>query len=83
MNAALIDVCYHFEKHKILDQVSTESTTSCCAIASMISLERQMFWKVLRHVFVPSSGLDENNIKGAFYPIVPNSLLLEVKLDHE
>ncbi len=27
-----------------------------------------MFWKVLGHVFVPSSGLDENNIKGAFYP---------------
>ncbi len=30
-----------------------------------------MFWKVLRHVFVPSSGLDENNIKGTFYSEVP------------
>ncbi len=30
-----------------------------------------MFWKVLRHVFVPSSGLDENNIEGhLLYPIV-------------
>ncbi len=27
-----------------------------------------MFWKVLRHVFVPSNGLDEKYIKGAFYP---------------
>ncbi len=30
-----------------------------------------MFWKVLRHIFVPSSGLEENNIKGAFYPEAP------------
>ncbi len=30
-----------------------------------------MLWKVLRHVFVPSSGLDENNIKGTFYPGAP------------
>ncbi len=33
-----------------------------------------MFWKVLRHVFVPSSGFDENSIKGAFYlgaPLAP------------
>ncbi len=30
-----------------------------------------MFWKVLSHVFVPSSDLYENNIKGAFYPAVP------------
>ncbi len=30
-----------------------------------------MFWKVLRHVFVPSSGLEENNIKSAFYPGAP------------
>ncbi len=30
-----------------------------------------MFWKVLRHVLVPSSGLEENNIKGAFSPVVP------------
>ncbi len=30
-----------------------------------------MFCKVLRHVLVPSSGLDENNIKGAFYPGAP------------
>ncbi len=34
-------------------------------------LEKRMFWKVLRHVFVPSSGLDENNIKGAFNHVVP------------
>ncbi len=35
-------------------------------------LEKRMFMKVLRHIFVPSSGLDEkNNIKGAFYPVVP------------
>ncbi len=27
-----------------------------------------MFCKVQRHIFVPSSGLDETNIKGAFYP---------------
>ncbi len=26
---------------------------------------------MLRHVFVPSSGLDENDIKDAFYPGVP------------
>ncbi len=26
---------------------------------------------VHRYVFVPSSGLDENNIKGAFYPGAP------------
>ncbi len=30
-----------------------------------------MFWKVLRQVLEPPSGLDENNIKGAFYPGVP------------
>ncbi len=30
-----------------------------------------MFWKVLRHVFVPSSDLEENNIKGAFSPVYP------------
>ncbi len=35
-----------------------------------VHLEKQMFWKVLRHVFVPSNGLDENYIKGAFYPRV-------------
>ncbi len=34
-------------------------------------LEKEMIWKVLHHVFVPSSGLEENNIKGAFYPVVP------------
>ncbi len=34
-------------------------------------LEKQMFWKLLSHVFVPSSGLEENNIKGAFYPVAP------------
>ncbi len=39
-----------------------------------VHLEKRMFWKVLRHVFVPSSGLEENNIKGAFYlgaPLAP------------
>ncbi len=38
-------------------------------------LEKRMFWKVLCHVFVPSSGLDENNIKGAFSPVVPYTAL--------
>ncbi len=36
-----------------------------------VHLDKQRFWKVLRHVFVPSSGLDENDIKDAFYPGVP------------
>ncbi len=36
-----------------------------------VHIEKRMFWKVLSHVFVPSSGLDENNIKGAFSPVVP------------
>lgn len=30
-----------------------------------------MFWKMLRHIFVPSNGLDEHNIKGTFYPKAP------------
>ncbi len=36
-----------------------------------VYLEKRMFWKVLRHVFVPSSGLDENNIKGSFSQVGP------------
>ncbi len=31
-----------------------------------VHIEKRMFWKVLSHVFVPSSGLDENNIKVVF-----------------
>ncbi len=38
-----------------------------------------MFWEVLCHVFVPSSGLDENNIKGAFYPGVALAPLYPTK----
>ncbi len=33
-----------------------------------VHLEKRMFWKVLHFVFVPSDGLDENNI--AFIPVV-------------
>ncbi len=39
-----------------------------------------MFCKVLRHVLVPSSGLDENNIKGAFYPGAPLAPLHPITL---
>ncbi len=39
-----------------------------------------MFWKVLRHVFVPFSGLEENNIEGTFYPRAPLALLYPVGL---
>ncbi len=37
-----------------------------------------MFWKVICHVFVPSSGLEENNIKGTFYPGAPLALLYPI-----
>ncbi len=62
-----------------------------------VHLEKGMFWKVLSHIFVPSSGLDENNIKGAFYPgallaqLYPNiglgcpqnvSVKFQPKIDH-
>ncbi len=43
-----------------------------------VHLEKQMFWKVPLYVFVPYSGLDENNIKGAFYPEAPLGLLYPV-----
>ncbi len=35
-----------------------------------------MFWKVLHYVFVLSSGLDENTIKGAFYHVCGCKMLL-------
>ncbi len=41
-------------------------------------LEKRMFWKVLSHVCVPSSDLDENNIKGAFtllYPTITENMI--------
>jgi len=37
-----------------------------------------MFWKVLRYVFMPSSGLEENKIKGAFSPTVPLALFYPI-----
>ncbi|ROK15721.1 Cadherin-23 [Anabarilius grahami] len=40
-----------------------------------VHLKKRMFRKVLRHVFVPSSGLEENKIKCAFYPGVALALL--------
>ncbi len=64
----------HLKKHQILYQVSTESTLCDCIKDQPhlhVHLEKRMFLKVLCHVFVPSSGLEENNVKGAFYPRVP------------
>ncbi len=45
-----------------------------------VHLEKRMLWKVLWHIFVPSSGLGENNIKGAFYPGAPLALLYPILL---
>ncbi len=56
------------KNHQILDQVSTGSTLRCCVTDQTnlhVHLEKRVFW----HVFVPSSGLDENNIKGALAPL--------------
>ncbi len=76
----MILICYfnlqHLKKHKILDQAQNQL---CTAERDRIKdqtnqhlhAEKRMFCKVLCHVFVPSSGLDENNIKGAFYPGAP------------
>ncbi len=70
-------ICYfnlqHLKKHKILDQAQNQLCTAerdCVKDQTNQHLhaEKRMFCKVLCHVFVPSSGLDENNIKGAFYP---------------
>ncbi len=40
-----------------------------------------MFWEVLYHIFVPSSGLDENNIKkGAFCPVASLAPLYPISI---
>ncbi len=71
----------HFTKRKLLDQVSTDSTLHCCVNDNKnknihVYLEKLMFWKVLSLVFVPSSGLDENKIKGASSQLYPIQYIL-------
>ncbi len=69
------------KKYEILDQVSTKSALRCCMHSKIrtniqVHLESGCFGNISTPRFVPSSDLEENNIKapftlGRFSPVVP------------